>query len=327
MMIKRFAFVLLAFFALISCNRDPLKVDTSGVQVEVQFSRFDKAFFGTPENEIEGRLPELQTEFPDFFETGQTMNDWIEYRKDPFLIDLYSKVLRIHPDLSVLQPPVETALKHFNYYYPSATSKLHLYTYVSGLDYEFPVIISDTMSFIAIDMFLGADSVYDPFPQYLAKRFSPTYFPAKFARELAMPVVDIERTNGSFLNQMVYEGRVLYMMEAFLPQAEKHILIEYTPEELRWAQEHEQEIWTYFVEGELLFSNENGLYDRFIAEAPFSKFFKQIDRESPGRIGRWIGWQIVRAYMKAHPETSVQELAGMSDAQELFKNAQYKPLK
>jgi hypothetical protein len=32
--------------------------------------------------------------------------------------------------------------------------------------------------------------------------------------------------------------------------------------------------------------------------APFSKFYLEIDNDSPGRIGAWIGWQMVRSYMK-----------------------------
>ncbi|MCE2496538.1 MAG: hypothetical protein J4F31_08180 [Flavobacteriales bacterium] len=327
MNIKRLAFFLLMSAAFLACKHDPLKVDTSEVQMEVNYLRFDDAFFGTPVSDLPEALPELQREFPEFFLVGQTTEEWIEVRKDPLLNMLYDRVSSVHPDISVFKSDVEMILKHFKYYYPSYPSSVKVFTYVSGLDYEYPVISADSMYFISIDMFLGPDTVYDQFPQYLAKHFDPTYFPAKFARAIAEPLVEIDRTNGSFLAKMLYEGRVLYLMEALMSEVNENIVIEYTPEELAWAKEHEQEIWTFFVEDELLFSNENGLYDRFIAEAPFSKFYAKIDRESPGRIGRWIGWQIVRSYMKAHPETTVQELASMSETRILFKNAQYKPLR
>lgn len=327
MTIKRFAFIFSLALFLWSCDKDPLNVDTSSVDLSVSYARFDDAFFGAPIETLENELPQLRRDFPEFFLVDQSTDEWLEVRKDPYLNMLYSKVSRIYPDLSALRPDVESALEHYKYYFPNTPSNARVITYVSGLDWEFPVIAADSVYFISLDMFLGPDTVYDQWPNYLASRFSPEYFPAKFARQLAEPVVSIDRGNGSFLSQILYEGRVLYLMEAILPQAEKHILIEYTADELNWCKQNEQEVWTFFVEQELLFSNDNGLYDRFIAEAPFSKFYKKIDRESPGRIGRWIGWQIVRSYMKAHPETTVPELARMNDSQLLFKNAQYKPLK
>jgi uncharacterized protein YjaZ len=67
------------------------------------------------------------------------------------------------------------------------------------------------------------------------------------------------------------------------------------------------------------------LANRFINPAPFSKFYLEIDNESPGRVGAWIGWQIVRSYMKNN-EVSLKQLLVM-DATEIFNNSKYKPKK
>ena len=56
-----------------------------------------------------------------------------------------------------------------------------------------------------------------------------------------------------------------------------------------------------FVRNELLFKTDNNLIDRFISPAPFSKFYLEIDNESPGKIGQWIGWQILRSFRKKNP--------------------------
>ena len=322
---KKLFALTLGVMTLLSCQRDPLKVDTSRVSIDMEFARFDRVFLGTPAEQLPAELPQIQEDFPEFFLTGQTDQEWIAVHQDPLLVDLYAKVADAYPDLEGLRPDITSILRHRNYYYPMAPSKARVITYISGLDWEYPIIAADSLYFIGLDLFLGPDSSYGQFPRYIAARFSPEYLAPKFARQLAEPLVTIQRQSTSFLTQMIYEGRVLYLMEAFMPDVEKHLIMEYTPEELNWCEENEEEIWTFFVEGELLFSNDNGLYDRFIAEAPFSKFFKKVDQESPGRIGRWLGWQIVRSYMAAHPETTLPELAQMSDAQELFKNAQYKP--
>jgi hypothetical protein len=99
----------------------------------------------------------------------------------------------------------------------------------------------------------------------------------------------------------------------------------YTPKEISWCEENESYIWRYFLENELLYSNELKLNSRFIAPAPFSKFYLEIDNESPGQVGAWIGWQIVRSYAKNNdvPVAKLLEL----NAKELFKKSKYKPNK
>ena len=81
----------------------------------------------------------------------------------------------------------------------------------------------------------------------------------------------------------------------------------------------------YFIENELLFSTNPKLPLRFIVPAPFSKFNLSIDNDSPGMIGRWMGWQMVRSYMDKNP-VSVSQLLSKS-ADEIYKNANYKPKK
>jgi uncharacterized protein YjaZ len=62
-----------------------------------------------------------------------------------------------------------------------------------------------------------------------------------------------------------------------------------------------------------------------MAEAPFSKFYIDIDKESPGRIGVWLGWQIVRSYMNNN-EVTLQQLL-QTNAEEIFNKSKYKPKK
>ena len=55
-----------------------------------------------------------------------------------------------------------------------------------------------------------------------------------------------------------------------------------------------------------------------------SKFYLEIDNESPGMIGQWIGWQILRSYRKKNPTVMISDILDLS-SEELFKNANYKP--
>ncbi len=84
-------------------------------------------------------------------------------------------------------------------------------------------------------------------------------------------------------------------------------------------------IWRFFVENELLYNTDPSLSGRFMNPAPFSKFYLELDSESPGRIGQYIGWQIVRAYMKNN-DVSLSKML-ITDPAEIYKNSKFKPRK
>ncbi|WCC45198.1 hypothetical protein PJW08_03160 [Tenacibaculum finnmarkense] len=74
--------------------------------------------------------------------------------------------------------------------------------------------------------------------------------------------------------------------------------IGYSQNKMRWAESNEAQIWKYFIEKNMLYNTDKELDIRFLDIAPFSKFYLEKDRQSPGRIGEFIGWQIVRSYMQ-----------------------------
>ena len=99
----------------------------------------------------------------------------------------------------------------------------------------------------------------------------------------------------------------------------------YTPEQIKWCQENESYMWRYFIEKEMLYSDDQKLITRFINPAPFSKFYLEIVNESPGQVGAWIGWQMVRSYMKNN-EVPIADFLKTS-AKEIFVKSKYKPKK
>ena len=121
-----------------------------------------------------------------------------------------------------------------------------------------------------------------------------------------------------FLEELIYHGKKLYLKDLWIPTAEDAAKIGYTYDELLWTQDNEFYIWQYFVENELLYSTDDKLVGRFIAPAPFSRFNLELDSESPGAIGQYIGWQIVRSYMKNNA-TSILEMLQMEAQTILIK--------
>ena len=61
---------------------------------------------------------------------------------------------------------------------------------------------------------------------------------------------------------------------------------------------------------------------KYISERPKTV---EVGEQCPGRIGTWVGWQIVKKFMQTHPDIVLSQLMEMQNASQLFKESGYKP--
>ena len=174
------------------------------------------------------------------------------------------------------------------------------------------------------ELYLGKDhKFYDSFPAYLRQNFEPDQIMPDVVSSFAYGIIK-PPTDNSFIALMVQSGKELYLKDLLIPTFTDEAKIGYTKEQLDWSNTNESEIWRRFVEDQLLFSTDSKLASRFINPAPFSKFYLEIDNETPGRLGQFIGWQIVKSFVQNNPEVSLKDMLAM-DAKELFEKSKYKP--
>ena len=87
---------------------------------------------------------------------------------------------------------------------------------------------------------------------------------------------------------------------------------------------NESRIWSFFIENKLLFSIDPNLMNKYVNDGPTTNGFP---KESPGNIGQFIGWQIVKSFVKKHPETTLRKLMEEKDLMKIFNESGYKPKK
>ena len=213
-------------------------------------------------------------------------------------------------------------MKHIKYYFPK-TEIPQVITLISDVDYNNRVVLADSLLLIGLDNYLGADHrFYSGIDRYIAQDLDEKYLKSDVASAFANRIVQIPRGR-TFVEAMIYYGKMLYLKDLWMPLANDSEKIHYSDAEFQWAQANEEEIWRYFVDRELLFSTDQGLWPRFLDPAPFSKFRLELDFESPGRTGRYIGWMIVRSFMENN-DVSIDNMIDLS-GEEIFNNAKYKP--
>lgn len=321
---KKYIFIFLLAALTFSCGEENKKEsEIAKVPLpKVDLERFDRAFFEAgPEN-----LPELKQKYPEFFPAEYTDQMAIADMKDPFMNLLKDKSQEKFQSLDYLKDDVTQMLQHIKYYYPQLPVPGKLATVIYA-DTDIKSVYTNQVILVPLSLYLGKDNeVYqEHFPDYKLVEFEPSQIlpdlVTSFSEDKIAPPKD--RT---LLSLMIYYGKQLYMKDLLIPETPDHDKICYTKEQLEWARVNEFEIWSYFVDRELLFESDSKLPARFINPAPFSKFYLELDNESPGRIGQWLGWQIVRSYAENNKDVPLQQLMAM-DAKEIFDNSKYKPKK
>lgn len=314
---------LFLFFSLLfsACKEDSqLEKEIATIPIHLKVDRFDlKLGQATADS-----LPKLINEYPYLFPKEYDKQFWVDKINDTIQQELNREVNKEFPDFEVEQQELESLFKHIKYYYPNALIPKVL-TITSNVDYRNKVIFADSLLIIALDTYLGPDHhFYTGIQRYYAQNFRREQIPVDAASAFAEKIIPRPKDR-RFIEEVIYQGKRLYLMEQLLSQDSKNEIISYTVDQYEWAKENEVNIWTYFVEKQLLFSTDSKLLQRFINPGPFSKFYLEFDSESPPRLGRYIGWQIVEDYME-NTNTPLQMMIQKS-ADEIFKNAKFKPRK
>lgn len=317
---QRTSLILLIFLFFNACQDEfTNESDIESISVSISFDRFDLKFYDQPSEVI----PELKKKYPFLFPKQFSDSVWISRQKDSLQLLLQSEVNKTFKDIELFERDVDHLFKHIKYFFPFAKTP-RVITLTNNVDYQIKTVYSDSLLLISLDTFLGSENhLYDGIPTYIRKELDPKYITVqiadKFGAFIIPPVED--RT---FLARMIYEGKKLYLNDLLLPHVPIEDRIVYTKEEFNWALENEKYVWQYFIEKQVLYQTQLEWVQRFIEPAPFSKFYLQLDNQTPGRIGSWLGWQIVNSYMIQFPETPLDELLKISP-QKLFNLSKYKP--
>jgi len=313
--------LLLVLLVSFSCKKEiKSNIDVSTIEINVEVDRFEQKFYNT----TAASLLELKNKYPYLFPAHNSDSIWLQKINDEDEIELFKISQKVFGDFNEETLEIEDLFKHIKYYHKDFKEP-KIITLISDLDYESKVIYSDSLLFVSLDMYLGKEQpIYLDFPAYISQNFDKSQLVVDIANEIGKKYF-ISSRKRQFLDIIVDQGKRMFLIESYLPEYSKASLIGYTHESFEWAEANESQIWKFFIENELLYSSDPNLRTRFIDKAPFSKFFIDIDKESPGSIGVWLGWQIVTSYMNNNNVT-LQQLLQLN-ADEIFKNSKYKPKK
>jgi gliding motility-associated lipoprotein GldB len=316
---RKYIYLFAFGFLFFSCNKkSKIEREVEKIPVTMKVYRFEQAFFNATPQE----LAKVKAEYPDFFPNEIPDAAWVEKMQHPQWRQLYQEVEKKYKNFGLQQTEIEDLFKHIKYYF-STIKVPQIYTAIGEMDYLNKAIYANDKLVIALELYLGKDhKFYSEFPTYLRQNFEQRQMLPDIVSSLSYRIVP-GSTNKDLLTLMINSGKELYLKDILLPNYSDAERIGYTEKQVKWCQENESYMWEYFVSNKLLYSTESKLPNRFINLAPFSKFYLEIDNETPGRVGQWVGWQIVRSYMQNNEVSVVQLLK--ADPTDIFEKSKYKP--
>ncbi|MEO1050872.1 MAG: gliding motility lipoprotein GldB [Bacteroidota bacterium] len=236
---------------------------------------------------------------------------------------LLQETKNVFGDYQELEAAFQEAFSNFKYYYPNFKIP-KIQTIVTG--FETDMYISDSLIIVGLDYYLGENSKYRPTNMF-------AYLRKKYQKEYIVPSCMLlygintnfnaqKPSDKTILADMMTYGKAFYFAKRMVPCTPDSIIIWYTDEEIKGIRKNQDVVWSHFVENELLYDTNHELKRKYIDERPKTY---EIGPKCPGRAGMWLGWEIVKTYMRKNPEVTLPDLMRIADPREIFNKANYKP--
>jgi hypothetical protein len=333
-------------FVLSSCgnSNNSKKVDISAIKSDVQIQRFEKDFATISDENYDVRTAQLRQQYGAFYDdytkmimafgNGENIIDTplfirqniLGFLSNQAIRGLYDTVNKHYSDLGKIENDLNLALRYFYYYFPDKKFSA-AYTFISEVSYG-SITYSDSVLAIGLDMYMGEQyPFYESFdiPKFVTRKLNRDYIVPNCMEVIYQLYFDKEQYNAELplIEAMINEGKKLYFLERMMPDAPDSLIVGYTDKQTRWCKDSEKQIWQFFTSKDLLYSTNFMEQRRYTTDGPSTS---GMPPESPGKVGAWVGWQIVRKFMVANGgNISLNDLLTKVDNKTIIAKAKYKP--
>ncbi len=319
----------------ISCrNHNRFSIDTNKNRVNVTIHRFDKDLLTIDTLHFNEGIDSLYHRYPEFLpiftsevldtnyrDTVAVRNLFHKFLTDTAFMAVNKKTLKTFDDISDIQKKVSDAFTYIHYYFPEVKLP-DVYFYVSGFNRS--IMMNSKMIGIGTDYYLGSDyPIYKSLTySYMLENMQPKFLPTDLVSATLFRMFRMNSSEYRLLDNMLFRGKVLYLMSVFMPDELPEAIIGYSTEQLKWSKTNEKQIWGAIIDQKHLFSTDVMLIKKYMNDAPFTA---PISQESPGRLGTWIGMQIVESYMRKNTNLTLRDLMNENNYQKMLELSDYRP--
>jgi hypothetical protein len=324
---------------LFSCNNGEKTPDVSDMKIQLTTQHFEKELFTLDTANFSANLEKLIAKYPSFGEnflstilgadpkwTGDSVAAYVKGFAGAYK-NIYDTATLVFKDFTPYENEIKKGLQFVKHYFPDYKIPDKIITYIGPLN-GYGDILADDALIVGLHLHLGknfslyhSELVQQTYPDYISRRFEPDYIAVNSLKNIVLDLYPEKLEEKSLVQQMVEKGKRLYLLSKLLPGTDEYKIIGYTAEQLKDVYAHEKNVWDLFVQNNLLQTIDENVIKNYIGESPKTQ---ELGDASPGNIGSFAGWQIVKKYMLKNPEITLQKLMA-TDADIIFQEAKYKP--
>ncbi|MCM1452106.1 MAG: hypothetical protein NC102_07595 [Clostridium sp.] len=300
---KKLLFILIPLcLMLAACSRSPQPV---------RISRLDRAMAEYKDAPDSARLAiadSLSAEISAFFKAlghpdpGPAELDW--WASGDEVAVFQPDVDKVFPDLSAL----ESAVGHI---YDRARKEglsldsMRFASIVYGQPR--PLLRVDSVMLIALNHYLGSGYPgYSHWDAYRRAWKSPEALPYDLAAAIVSTSMPMSQGQApTLLSNMLYEGALVEARMRLLPNPDLAKALSVTPDDLELLSSRLPDMWNELAEKKMIYDTNPLTSDRLLSGAPSSPL---LNGSAPARAGRFIGYCIVKDYVKHNPSASLSFL-------------------
>jgi hypothetical protein len=334
----RYFFLFLILFMFLGCKHNPLDVDVSNVSTTpLTINRLEQDLFKLDSTTINAKTSLYQKKYGNFYnrfvnaiinkgginDTNYNKNI-LRFVADKDMNAAYQLTQKTFSDQKITEigNELNEMVKRFHYFFPKRKLPAYFTPMMSGFNYK--VVYIDSTLAIGLDMYLN-DPLFNKmlaWPNYQTRFMNSSYIPSDLAEGWLLTEFDNSEATTNLLSHTIFYGKILYAIDALLPQTQDSIKIKYTTAQLNYCEQYEKKLWGYFAEKNRLYETNMRTIQELLTDGPFTG---AISKECPPRIAMWVGWQIVRSYMNQNENITVEELMNDKDAQKILNKSKYRP--
>jgi hypothetical protein len=320
---------------LLGCQSNQKTPDVSAIDVPLTTIRFEQAFFAIDTLKLDASLQKLANQEHFFTQdflynilgtTPQTASQDLPQFLSAYQ-SMYKQVSTQFTSIKAEEAAIKEGLKYVKYYFPDYKLPTKLITFIGPINSFGNIITIDALA-VGLQMYLGKkDPIYlteegqNLYPVYVSRRFERAYMATNCMKNIIDDLYPLQDAGAPLCEQMVEAGKRLYFLKKVLPHEADSIVTGYTAAQLEGCYKSEKDIWSFFVQNNLLYEKDPSLIGDYMHDGPNTAVFGD---SSPGFIGQFVGYRIVEAFLEKNKETSLDKLLKIP-AKIIFEQAKYKP--
>jgi len=336
---SRICLYLFLIAAIISCKGKNIP-DVSAVKVDLQLHRFDQDLFKIDTNQVDQSIQQLYQKYPGFLQDfifnilalpPQPDSSKVVEQQIVAFISSYKPLKdsadKIFSDPTDIVAEVKRSLQFVKHYFPSYKLPVKLITFIGPINSYGNILTTDALA-VGLQLYMGNNySLYQSeagqqlYPAYISRRFKKEYIPVNCIKTIVDDMYPDNSAGRPLIEQMVQAGKRLYLLDQLMPETADTLKTGYTKDQLDGCYKNEETIWSFFVQNELLFASDPSVIRDYMNDAPKTQ---ALGDASPGFIGQFVGWQIVKKWAGNNEKVTLQELME-TNPKTIFDQAKYKP--